>query len=614
METETSYVSIIQETIEKMERDYISGNTTLSKYVSESMSETINTIEAYIHSKHISGLLDSLDREKPFFNIITASINIWFRATDIDRKDIKISPSKESDVISSLLATVVISDWMKKERFGEFLNEWGRTLARFGSAIVKFVPKKDKLHIIVVPWTKSIVDSVDFENNPKIELLELTPSQLRKNPNYDQDIVESLIKASLTTRETNDKVKKDSKTGYIKLYEITGEFPLAEITGNEKDADTYVQQMHTVSFVQNSTNKNLNDKFTLFKGRLDYDPYFLTHLIKEEGQTLAIGAVQHLFDAQWMMNHSIKAMKDQLDLASKLIFQTADGNFVGQNALSSIETGDILIHSTNFPITKVDNSSHDIAQFQNFSNQWKVLSNEINGISEAMLGQNPPSGSAWRQTEALLNESHSLFELMTENKGLQLEQMFREYIIPYIKKHYLNHSKEIASILDSQTIKKIDAKYISNKANKVVNKKIKEMLLNGQTPTPEMQGQMTTMTQGAIQTNLQDLGNTRFFKPSEISDKTWGEILKDLEWNLDINITGEAKDISQMMTTLNTALTMVARNPNILQDPNMKIIFNRIIELTGVISPTELVDTPAPIASPMTGQVEANKLPAPTNQ
>ena len=83
-----------------------------------------------------------------------------------------------------------------------------------------------------------------------------------------------------------------------------------------------------------------------------------------------------------MLNHTAKQIKDQLDLASKLIFQTSDGNFVGQNALTSIESGDIMIHQINQPLTQLANNSHDITSLQNFGQQWKALGNEITGVSE----------------------------------------------------------------------------------------------------------------------------------------------------------------------------------------------------------------------------------------
>ena len=70
--------------IRTQEQNYISNSTQISEYVSFSPKTTIDKIEAYLNSTHISGSTDSLGREKPFFNIVTGATNIWYRATDID--------------------------------------------------------------------------------------------------------------------------------------------------------------------------------------------------------------------------------------------------------------------------------------------------------------------------------------------------------------------------------------------------------------------------------------------------------------------------------------------------------------------------------------------------
>lgn len=57
----------IGQLVQKLERDFTSGGGTLmSKYVRTDLYEDINTIYAYLESKHISGEFDSLGREKPF--------------------------------------------------------------------------------------------------------------------------------------------------------------------------------------------------------------------------------------------------------------------------------------------------------------------------------------------------------------------------------------------------------------------------------------------------------------------------------------------------------------------------------------------------------------------
>ena len=603
----------ICEIVRKAEREYTLGTTTQSKYVQFQMHDTLEKIEAYLNSKHISGEFDSKGRKKPFFNIVTAASNIYYRATDIDRKNIVLKPKKAQDLVNVFLANVKLQEWMDKNRFGSFLNEWGRTLANYGSAVIKFVENDGGLNIGIVPWQKLIVDQVEFEPNNKIEVLELTEAQLKSNKLYDQDVVEELCEA-VKSRETLDKRRKDNLSNYIKLYEVHGNLPLSLLTGNDKDDDTYVQQMHVVSFVGNRKVKAGESKysdFTLYAGREKKDPYMITHLIKADSRTLAIGAVERLFDSQWMMNHTVKSIKDQLDLASKLIFQTSDGNFLGQNAVNSIETGDILIHKPNEPLQAVGNTSHDITALQNFGAMWKQLSSEINGISEAMLGAAPKSGTAWRQTEATLQESYSLFELMTENKGLYIEDMMREYIIPFIKRQ-LNNADEVVAELDANQIEQIDAKYLKSISAKEVNKIIIDKVLKGETVSQDQQMSMMNDYQSGLKNKLNEMGNTRFFKPSDVPTKTWKEQFKDLEWEVDVDVTGEQRDTQSMLATLNTALQVIAQ-PGFEQNKKAQFIVNKILMATGYLSPLELqsfssqtTDQPLTPITPPNGGSQAN--------
>ena len=86
----------------------------------------------------------------------------------------------------------------------------------------------------------------------------------------------------------------------------------------------------------------------------------LTWLLPSSDGSISLnGSVKNLFEAQWMVNHGAKAIKDQLDLANKLVFQTADAAFVGRNVLTAVQNGDILIHKENMPLTQFNNNSHD---------------------------------------------------------------------------------------------------------------------------------------------------------------------------------------------------------------------------------------------------------------
>lgn len=595
----------VGEIVRRKEREYNDGHTQISEYVRFSLSDTINTIEAYLNSKFISGETDSKGRQKPFFNIVIAAANIWFRATDIDRQNIRIRADKQTDWFMAFLATIHLRMWMRKAKFGQYLNNWGRTLARYGSAVTKIVENDGGLHISVIPFNRIIFDAIDFDANPKIEILELTPSQLRERVEthgYDETYVEELIAADQSARETLDKRKKDNQNDYIKVYEVHMKGPKSLITENEAHKKISVQQMHVISYVSKRKGKKYEyDDFTLYKGQEKHDPYRIDHLIEEDGRSIAIGAVEHLFESQWMVNHSQKAIKDQLDLASKLIFQTSDGRFLGNNALTDIENGDIMVHSINEPLTMLNNQSHDTEGWSNYSITWKQLGNEINGVSEAMLGAQPKSGTAWRQTEALLNESYSLFELMTENKGLAIEDMMRSRILPWIRTK-MDTTEEVSATCEAHEINRIDARYVKNKARKETKKELKRMLLEEEdtVPTSGLQDEMNVRNETQVQEQLSEMGNTRYFKPSDIESKTWKEAFKDMEWDLEVDITGESQNVQEAMTTLNTALKTVV-TPGFDQNPKAQAIVGRILELSGSMSPVEYESLPSapPQPSPM---------------
>ena len=593
----------VQELVRKAEQDWIIGETTHSEYVRSNIYNNLNRIDAYLNSKHISGETDSKGREKPFFNIVTAAVNIWYRATDIDRKNITVRATKLADTVSAFMAALLLQKWMRTSNFGVFLNEWGRTLARYGSAIVKFIEKNGELIAEVIPWNRVICDAIDFDQNPKIEKIWLTPSQLQKRiktHGYNEDFVNQIIeKQDFTTRTTFNNQTRDNKADYITLYEVHGELPLSLLTENEEDANTYAQQMHVVCFRERNE-KGKYDDYTLFSGRESKDPYMITHLIKEDGQTLSFGAVQHLFEAQWMVNHSQKQIKDQLDLVSKVIFQTSDGNYVGRNALMNIENGDIMVHETNKPLTQIANNSHDITSIQSFQNQWQAIGNQINGISEAMMGEAPPSGTAWRLQNALLQESHSLFELMTENKGLAIIEMMTTYILPFLKKK-MDTTEEISEILSQNQIDFIDKRYLPAEVTRIVNDIKKKVILSGQIYDPANEAGDMMQATNEVQDSLNQMGSQRFIKPSEIKNKTWKEQLKDFEWDFDIDVTGESKDTQGALATLSTALQIIAGLQGQPMSPEMKVIFDKILSLTGTLSPLEISQLPkhAPAPTPM---------------
>lgn len=578
----------ICEIVREAESNYVGNSIKLGEYVDFDMHDTIEQIDAYSNSKHINGETDSLGREKPFFDIVTAATNIWYRATDLDRKNIRFIPENEKAVVLAFIANVLLQNWMNDNKFGVFLNKWGRTLAKYGSAVLKFVEKDSKLTPSVIAWNRFIPDQIDFDSIPKIEKFYKTPEQLRKIEGYSQDVVDNLITA-INNRKLLNGQSKDNNNNYIELYEVHGLLDsrlLEDEPDWSKTKIKYEQQMHVVCFV--ADDKEGYKDFTLYKGRESQDPYMITHLIEEDGRTLAKGAVEYSLQGQWMVNHNVKNIKDTLDLASKLIFQTADKKYVGRNVLNAIETGDIFIHDDNRPLTRIANDKPDITASQNFATMWRANNQEITNTPDLVRGVTQAQPVTYGLGQIMNENSNSLFELMTENKALDLEEILKKYVVKHLKK-MAKDKKTILGMLDDAGINEIDSMYVPREAVKRYNKKAVDEIIRtqGEGQIPAFNPQVE---QQAVKQDLATMGNKRFFVPSEMDDVSWDDLFADFRWDsLRVEITNENKDKQAALTTLAQVFHDVLQfGPRLEQDENAKMILGNILRETSVISPLQL--------------------------
>lgn len=574
-------VKTIGELVRDMEENDQSGETTLSRYVKQNMRADIDKTEAYYNSQQISGNTDADGRPKPFKNICYPAVNIWYRATSRTPNSLYFKASNEKQQITALLATIKLHEWMEKANFGQFLNNWGHTLAKHGSAIPEIVEQGGELHCRVLDWNTLLVDSIDFDGNIKIKKLWYTPAQLKQNKSYDQKMVDDLLE-NLAVREIANGTKKDNKAGYILVYEVHGELPLSNLTHKEEDKNEYVSQMHAISFQAKKENANEYNEYCLFSGREKKCPMMITHLLEQEGQTYVGGAVKNLFQAQWIVNDSEKMMRDQLLIASKIFFQGSDPDMAGANFFSSIDNGEYLHHKPNEPMTRVS-TTPDIGAIQSWQERWQQFGNQVNGIADAMT-QQAKSGTAWRQVQAQLIEAHSLFEKMGQTKDLYLKQIAREYIVPFFKKQLIGDSKPISKILEAHEIKQIDSRYLSGETTRRLEKKKKDTILSGQIYDPAMEGQDMAGIGAQVQGEL--TGNQRFVYPKEVD---WATELKDLDWdNLELVTESDSQDIQQQMATYQTALQFLISLQGRPMTDDEQMIFNNLISLTGTISPLQL--------------------------
>lgn len=598
---------------------YTTKKVTITDKYEFSQYETLQQIENFTHSRFGSGQLDSRGNPKPFFNITKGKVNIAIRATDLDRKDIRIKAASAGDYFRAFVASKFNYQLMKKMDMQDYLNNWGERLPKYGSVVTKVVVRGKSISIKVMDWLTFVCDPVDFDCAPQIEKLTLTVAELREKvkDGWDDKEIETLIETKRVSRKTLKGATVYEDPEYILVYEVHGKLPVAYLKDKPKQADwrKYAQQMQVISW--HVDDKNQREDFTLYHGKEKKSPYSISHWQKADGRALGVGVVEDMFQPQIWHNYNIKKMKDQLDFASTTILQTTDGNLAARNVLTNLQNGDFLVRQVGTePITAINAAPLGVQGLQALSEMWQKVAEDITSTPDAISGNNLPSGTAFRQAALQNSEAHSYFNYITQCKGNYIEFLYREYIIPFIMSQ-LETEDQIIAMLDTQEIEWLD----NHIADIAVTEEIKKQTLAGAVVSPI---QLEQLRQQKLM-DLKRTGSKRFISPG---GGTWKDYFDDFDWEADMEITGENEDKQTVLDTLYNALATVAQNPTILQNPVMKMLFMRLLDASGVVSPIDIETAagvqpsaptqpqPAQPGQPGQGQPQTSNLlngPAPAN-
>lgn len=570
----------IYEFVKQARDDYYSKEIEVVPGYEFSQYETLRTIELYHGSKFKSGSKDSLKREKPFYNICKFRVNVAVRATDLDTKDVQIEADDVGAYGQSFILSLKNRKWMKASNFATLLNSMGLARAKYGHVVVKKVERPGELQIHVVPWRDLITDQVDITNGVKIERHYYSPADL-------QDMAKGSgwqnIDDAIATAEKQQSANVTGKGRYnrtlganIEVWEVHGVLPdsyLPTVEGVETSDKTYSRQMHIV--VLDEENKEEIKGVSLFAGPEASDPYMDLAWEKIDGRGLGVGVIEDLFEAQVWTNHSVKQKKDMLDLAGKIIFQTANTSIAAQNVLTDLENGAIITSTQ--PITQVNNAPVGLGALAQLMADWDTQAENVTSTYPAILGSTPPNGhSAFRLQASLQNEATAIFEYRRQEMGLLLQEMYREWILPFLVQQ-INRTTELVGEMtpdEAQIVAGLIADFQTNQ-------KVKDAILSGQVVT---QAGMEAMKQSLLGAHVK-AGTKRKFKfPKQFFQA---------DYNVDVNMTGEQKDNQKMLTGIFQIFGVVGQNPNILTDPRMASLFNEAMELLGV-SPALMSGKSAP--------------------
>lgn len=526
------------------------------------LKKTVNRIELYRSSRFESGTQDSQGNKKYFFNIVNPQCGHATKSIDIDRKDIRIRATDGNDYTKAQVYNAELKDWLRGNNFGLTLNRISEELPIYGSVFLKkqkdevvFVPVRN---LIFDPAVSSIQGNYDVQSSYIIEKHYMQPHELEQMTAWDKEGID--IVADAFRKQGKDKTESD-----ICVYEFYNEFTNEELG---LSGDGYSRGVLYIAI-----GEGYNE--VLFKKKLDKFPYKKIDYITIPGRGLGLGIYEMLFDSQTRWNEMANQKALSMRTSSKHIFQTKDTT-IESNILTDTLDGDII--KVNSEITPIVNEERNLSAYAQEENNLMTVVRNLTNAYESITGETLPGRTPFRLGLMMQESAGKLFQFIRQNIGMFLEEVLTEWVLPTFDEAVLK--EHVFELHDNEAIMDIFEKDVNRRMNEALKKMV---AFGGVIPTRADVDMLKEQL-------MQEQKPVEFVKIA----KDWLKFDKKIY----VDVSGEQINANARIETFSNLLQLLAQNPQMVQLPETKGLFTRMLEELGV-NQSLIGSSPAPTQPPV---------------
>lgn len=535
-----------------------------------SMADHVKTSDLYKNSQLLTGKNDF----KPVKNITRPILNLQYRTEDIELKDVQLYVDDPDKYYLSFLVKKYHDDvFVQENDLDTFFDELNISRIDFGGGLSKQLNRPSPE---VVPLQSiAFCDQTDMLSGPigikhhfsPDQLLDMKSKGWGDTANGATISVEDLITLSRDEKkEPGDNQTTKTPGRYIEIYEVHGNFPKRFADMNNKSED-YETRLFICAFYQKKDNPEKRGVI-LYTAPEKTSPFKIIKRDPVYGRALGFGGAEELFEAQVWVNYDMIRKQGMLDAASKTILQIkgpssgvvfAKTNVKDMDNLSMIDAGEN-------EIGQVDTFPRNMQLFDKSTADWEAHAQQMGAANDSIMGVQPESGTPFKLQELVTQESHGLHEYRRGQFAKHIEEIYRDWIIPHIEKKITEGTKFLSE-LSLEELQYVSDAIVTN----TVNNRIKQLILNGQTVTPEQQDAFTTL----YKEQFNKKGNQHFIEIIK------GEF-KNTPLAVKVSVKGKSKDLSARTDKLVNIFRQIIVNPAVLKIPAIGKIFNDILESSGL--------------------------------
>lgn len=533
---------------------------------------TIERIYRLYNSKFEGGDVDAEGDKKYFYNVVRNPCKVTTKMIDFDTKDIKVNTASGGSPLITWFYEKDLKLWMKEKNFGKVLNRIFEELPIFGSVVIKVINGNpyfvDLRNFIVF---EASADTLDMAN-AIIEKHLYTPHEFRKmGKKMGWNKIDETIKEHRTMKEP-----------YIAVYERYGEIE----TWNGNNVSYPYKRIYVADVGVDEKNNDgtaiLHNGIVLDEQEIDKHPYYEFHLNKMAGRWLGVGTIESLFDIQTRQNEIANLTAKGTYWNALRIWQTRGS--IGGRTIKEYANGHI-IDGLDAEIIPVNMQDPNLTFFTQETQKWNAIRDENTMSYDVVQGERLPAGTPLGSAQIAASMAQSYFDQIRENIALDVKKFLYEVILPGFEKvNTIEHTIRLAG----EDLDKVKNLLINQKANSAL---LDFVTKKGKVPSNE---EFEMIKAGISEKEKQDKERVILIPKG---------FYKDIEYKIDIVITGESKDTRTMTQVFFAALQAITADPTILQDPTKKKIFMKALENSGVNIEDIIPDEPVPNMNDMVNQM-----------
>lgn len=520
--------------------------------------KTLRKIDLYYNGKFQSGDTDSTGFKKYFYNISKPACDIATKFVDLDTKNIIVNSEHPGDELKVWVMQRDLRQWLKNQKVGELLNEIAFDYPKYGTVVIKKGKNNEWKKVNLVNLRMDTTAPCLQESGFVYELLRMTRRELREMQEWDQEVIEQLLaRCNDTHLLIYACYDYNPDKGKQWLYSVRAEFLTADGQGGARTPESMINNQS--SYLPG---------YILYEEEVDEMPYRELHWEKIPGRWLGQGFVEYLFDNQVRTNEVVNVRAKGLYFTSLKIYQTRD-EIVQRNLLTDAENGDII--RVQSEITPVSVEERNLSYFSEEENRWDKNTQDKTFSYDIVRGDTMPSGTTLGATQIAAGMVASYFELKRENFGLFFKDVVLEDVIPQFVKQ--SKKEHLVKFLNSDT--EIDRLYEAITEAEVRRQVLDYAMRNGVIPD-----------RAVIEQERANLAQ-KVRKVKDYFLNVLEGFYQDVKYSIDVLITNEQLDTGARAQTLQVLMQMIAANPAIIQDPTLRVVLFKLLELTG-LSPVDL--------------------------